>query len=176
MKTSNRITQHLTPLAGLVSAWGKRTPRERRLLIAMLLFLIGTFMYFVAYQPAQTTRQKWLQDLPVLRNELAQMTQLIEQQKIQPTRNNTPTTQTALDAALPPLLMRAQLDRNKIAMQWTSPQELRISIRDSNYRMTMNALAEITQSFNLTVIGLTLSATEPFTQGQANLTLDWRLP
>ncbi len=176
MKTSNRITQYLTPLAGLVNAWGKRTPRERRLLIAMLLFLICAFMYFVAYQPAQTTRQKWMRDLPVLRNELAQMTLLIEQQKIQPARQNTPTTQAELNAALPPLLMRAQLDSNKIVMQWVSPQQLHISIRDSNYRMTMNALAEITQNFNLTVIGLAINTTEPFAQGQANLTLDWRLP
>ena len=79
----------MTLPASFESFWRARNHREQRMLIAGTALLLAMLIWLLLIDPALDARTRWQKDLPVMRDQLAQMRALSAQVSSLPARSAT---------------------------------------------------------------------------------------
>ena len=147
--------------------WSARTAQERKMLSAAIVVIVLAGIYALLIEPAWTGRHQLSKELPVLRQQVAQLQAL----KIEAT------TLANKPAVLLPTITQESLD-NSLANKGLKPQELnlfgdrvQVSFSSASFTSTLGWLADIQNDLLLVVIESDIKALKQPNMIDASITL-----
>lgn len=153
-----------------LSFWATRTQRERSVLAIGFMLLLAVLVWLVLVDPAMQGRTQLQKDLPVLREQLAQLQSMA--------RDFAKTGNSAAASAATPTPLSRQMLESSLARKGLRPQSLehngelvRFKLSDASFAALVEWLAEIQSSAHLVVTDANVIATEKLDKVNASLNL-----
>lgn len=153
-----------------LSFWGARTQRERSVLGTGFMVLLAVLVWLILIDPAMQGRAQLQKELPVLREQLAQLQSMARE-----------LTKTGNSAAAPPSTtapLARQMLESSLARKGLRPQSLehngelvRLKLSDASFAALVEWLADIQTSTQLVVTDANVIATEKLDKVNASLSL-----
>lgn len=153
-----------------LSFWAARTQRERSVLGTGFMLLLAVLVWLVLIDPAMQGRQQLQKDLPVLREQLAQLQSMA--------RDFAKAGNSAAASAATPTPLSRQMLESSLARKGLRPQSMehngelvRIKLSDASFAALVEWLADIQTSTQLVVTDANVIATEKLDKVNASLNL-----
>lgn len=153
-----------------LSFWGARTQRERSVLGTGFMVLLAVLVWLILIDPAMQGRAQLQKELPVLREQLAQLQSMARE-----------LTKTGNSAAAPPSTtapLARQMLESSLARKGLRPQSLehngelvRLKLSDASFAALVEWLADIQTSTQLVVTDANVIGTEKLDKVNASLSL-----